>query len=338
MNGVMALRIGYKASAEQFAPRELVEYAVSAEELGLDSALVSDHFLPWRHAGGHAPFGQSWLAAVGERTSRISLGTSVLTPTFRYNPAVLAQTFATLGLLYPGRVMLGVGTGEALNEIAVSGREWPQFKERFARLREAIRLIRALWTEQGVSFQGEYYATVGATIYDRPEQPVPIYVAAGGPVVARYAGRTADGFICTSGKGMQLYTEELVPALASGAAAAQRDPAGIDRMIEIKLSYDRDPDKALQNCRFWAPLSLTAEQKSRVESAVEMERLADELPIEQVARRWIVASDPDTAMAQIQPYLDAGFNHLVFHGPGRDQERFLVQFADDVLPRLRSAG
>ena len=107
-------------------------------------------------------------------------------------------------------------------------------------------------------------------------------------------------------------------------------------MIEIKMSYDRDPDTALENCRFWAPLSLTAEQKHSVDSAVEMERLADELPIEQVAKRWIVASDPDAAMAQIQPYLDAGLNHLVFHGPGDDQERFLTQFAEDVLPRLRA--
>jgi coenzyme F420-dependent glucose-6-phosphate dehydrogenase len=332
----VALRIGYKASAEQFAPRELVEYAVRAEQVGLDSAVVSDHFLPWRHNGGHAPFALSWLAAVGERTSRIQLGTSVLTPTFRYNPAVLAQEFATLGLLYPGRVMLGVGTGEALNEIAVSGREWPEFKERFARLREAVRLMRELWTSEDVSFKGEYYTTVGATIYDKPEQPVPVYVAAGGPVVAKYAGRSADGFICTSGKGMELYTEKLLPAVAEGAAAADRDAAGIDRMIEIKMSYDRDPEKALENCRFWAPLSLTADQKNSVDSAVEMERLADELPIEQVAKRWIVASDADAAMAQIQPYVDAGLNHLVFHGPGDDQERFLTQFSEDVLPRLRS--
>ena len=109
------LRIGYKASAEQFAPRELVEYAVRAEEVGLDSVVTSDHFLPWRHEGGHAPASLAWFAAVGERTSRVLIGTSVLTPTFRYNPAVLAQTFGTLGLLYPGRIVLGVGTGEALN-------------------------------------------------------------------------------------------------------------------------------------------------------------------------------------------------------------------------------
>jgi coenzyme F420-dependent glucose-6-phosphate dehydrogenase len=304
----------------------------------LDSVTVSDHFLPWRHEGGHAPFALSWLSAVGERTKRVTLGTSVLTPTFRYNPAVIAQAFATLALLYPNRVFLGVGSGEALNEIAVSGREWPEFKERFARLREAVRLIRELWTQDNVNFDGEYYQLVNANIYDRPEQPVPIYVAAGGPTVAKYAGRAGDGFICTSGKGMELYTDQLLPAVAAGAEAAGRDAADVDRMIEIKLSYDRDPAQALENTRFWAPLSLTPEQKHSVDSAEEMERLADELPIEQVAKRWIVASDPEEALAQIRPYVDAGLNHLVFHGPGHDQERFLTQFSEDVLPLLRKLG
>ncbi|MEU0529552.1 glucose-6-phosphate dehydrogenase (coenzyme-F420) [Amycolatopsis tolypomycina] len=332
------LKVGYKASAEQFGPRDLVEYAVRAEEVGLDSVWVSDHFLPWRHEGGHAPFALAWMPAVAERTKRVQIGTSVLTPTFRYNPAVIAQAFATMSLLSNGRMILGVGTGEALNEIAVSGREWPEFKERFARLRESIRLIRELWTSDNVNFDGDYYQLVNAKIYDRPEQPVPIYVAAGGPVVAKYAGRSGDGFICTSGKGMDLYTEKLMPAVKEGAAAAERDAESIDRTIEIKMSYDRDHEKALENTRFWAPLSLTAEQKHTVSSAEEMERLADELPIEQVAKRWIVASDPDEAVAQIKPYLDAGLNHLVFHGPGHDQERFLTQFSEDVLPKLRALG
>ncbi len=331
----MSIRIGYKASAEQFGPRELVEFAVMAEQVGLDSAMVSDHFLPWRHEGGHAPFSLAWMAAVGERTTRIALGTSVLTPTFRYNPAVVAQAFATMGLMYPGRVILGVGTGEALNEIAVSGMKWPDFKERLARLREAVTVMRELWAGETVSFDGEFYHTVEATIYDRPDVPVPVYVAAGGPVVARYAGRAADGMICTSGKGMDLYTDSLIPALRDGAQQAGRDADEIDRMLEVKLSYDRDPAQALENTRFWAPLSLSAEQKHSVGSAMEMERLADELPIEQVARRWIVASEPGEAIEQIRPYVDAGFNHLVVHGPGHDQERFLTQFADDILPMLR---
>lgn len=330
------IRVGYKASAEQFGPRDLVEYAVRAEELGLDSVTVSDHFLPWRHEGGHAPFALAWMAAVGERTNRVLIGTSVLTPTFRYNPAVIAQAFATMGLLYPGRIMLGVGTGEALNEIAVSGREWPEFKERFARLREAVELIRNLWTQdEGVSSDGPFYKLVDASIYDRPETPVKVYVAAGGPVVARYAGRTADGFIATSGKGMELYTEKLIPAVKEGAEKGERSFDDVDRMLEVKISYDRDPALALENTRFWAPLSLTPEQKHSVQSATEMERLADELPIEQVAQRWIVASDPEEVVRQLQPYLDAGFNHLVMHGPGHDQERFLTQFTSDVLPLLR---
>ena len=332
----MDLKIGYKASAEQFGPRDLVEYSVRAEEVGLDSVWVSDHFLPWRHNGGHAPSALTWMAAVGERTSRVLIGTSVTTPTFRYNPAVMAQTFATLALLYDNRIILGAGTGEALNEVAVSGMTWPDFKERFGRLREAVQFMRRLWTETSVDVTGEYYTLVNASIYDRPERPVPVYIAAGGPMVARYAGRQADGMICTSGKGMDLYTEQLLPAVAEGAAKAGRDPASVSRTIEIKLSYDRDPDAARENTRFWAPLSLTAEQKHTVDSAEEMERLADELPIEQIARRWIVASDPEEALRQIRPYLDAGFDHLVFHGPGHDQDRFLQQFSEDLLPLLRS--
>jgi coenzyme F420-dependent glucose-6-phosphate dehydrogenase len=334
--GFDVLKIGYKASAEQFGPRQLVEYAVLTEQLGLDSVVISDHFLPWRHNGGHAPFSLAWMAAVGERTSRVQIGTSVLTPTFRYNPAVLAQAFATMALLASDRIMMGIGSGEALNEVAVSGREWPDFKERYARLREAVRLMRRLWTEDSVSVEGDYYTLVNAQIYDRPERPVPIYIAAGGPQMAKYVGREGDGFICTSGKGMELYNDKLMPSLAEGAEASGRSVADIDRMIEIKISYDRDADLALENTRFWAPLSLTAEQKHSVQSAEEMERLADELPLDQVAKRWIVTDDPDEAVAQIKPYVDAGLNHLVFHGPGHDQERFLSQMAADVIPKLRA--
>ncbi|WP_433592082.1 glucose-6-phosphate dehydrogenase (coenzyme-F420) [Nocardia sp. CA-145437] len=333
------LKLGYKASAEQFGPRELVELAVAAEEHGLDSATVSDHFQPWRHNGGHAPFSLAFLAAVGERTNRIQLGTSVLTPTFRYNPAVIAQAFATLGCLYPDRIMLGVGSGEALNEIATGFQgEWPEFKERFARLRESVELMRALWTGDRVDFDGEYYKTVGASIYDVPKGGIPVYIAAGGPLVARYAGRAGDGFICTSGKGMDLYTEKLMPAVAEGAAKAGRAADDIDRMIEIKISYDTDPALALENTRFWAPLSLTAEQKHSITDPMEMEAAADALPIEQIAKRWIVASDPDQAVEQIKPYLDAGLNHLVFHAPGHDQRRFLDLFERDLAPRLRALG
>jgi coenzyme F420-dependent glucose-6-phosphate dehydrogenase len=338
-NSVAEFKLGYKASAEQFGPRELVELAVAAEAHGMDSASVSDHFQPWRHEGGHAPFSLAWMTAVGERTKRLQLGTSVLTPTFRYNPAVIAQAFATMGCLYPDRIFLGVGTGESLNEIATGYEgEWPDFKERYARLRESVRLMRELWLGDRVDFEGEYYHTKGASIYDVPEGGIPIYIAAGGPQVAKYAGRAGDGFICTSGKGEELYKDKLIPAMKEGAEAAGKNPDDIDRMIEIKISYDTDPDLALENTRFWAPLSLTAEQKTNIHDPLEMEKAADELPIEQVAKRWIVASDPDEAVAKVKDYVDWGLNHLVFHAPGHDQRRFLELFQKDLEPRLRRLG
>jgi len=339
---VAELKLGYKASAEQFAPRELVELAVAAEEHGMDSATVSDHFQPWRHEGGHAPWSLAWMAAVGERTNRLVLGTSVLTPTFRYNPAVIAQAFATMGCLYPDRIFLGVGTGEALNEIATgwNGRDtsehgWPEFKERFARLREAVNLIRTLWRGERISFEGEYYKTEKATIYDKPDVEIPIYVAAAGALVAKYAGRTGDGFICTSGKKRELYTETLLPKVAEGIAAGGAKARPYDHMIEVKVSFDTDKERALQDTRHWAALALTPEEKMSVEDPVEMQRLADALPLERAASRWIVSSDPDEQVEKIGYYVGLGFNHLVFHAPGPDQARFLDLYGKEVLPRLR---
>lgn len=337
----MTLTLGYKASAEQFAPRELVEIAVAAEAHGMESVFASDHFQPWRHQGGHAPFSLAWMAAVGERTSTIRIGTSVMTPTFRYNPAVLAQAFASLGVLYPGRVIAGFGTGEALNEIATGFRgageqDWPAFKERFGRLRESVRLMRELWVGDRVSFEGEFYSTHDASIYDVPEGGVPVYIAAGGPVVAKYAGRAGDGFICTSGKGAELYVEQLIPAVKEGAAASGRSFDDLDRMIEIKLSYEETEEAALENTRFWSPLSLSKEQKHDITDPIEMEKAADALPIEQIAKRWIVGTDPDRVVADIKQYVDWGFNHLVFHAPGHDQRRFLQLFERDLAPRLRA--
>jgi coenzyme F420-dependent glucose-6-phosphate dehydrogenase len=282
------------------------------------------------------------MAAVGERTSQVRIGTSVMTPTFRYNPAVLAQAFASLGCLYPGRVIAGFGTGEALNEIATGFRgageqDWPEFKERFARLREAVRLMRALWTgEDQVSFEGDYYSTHDASIYDRPEGGVPVYIAAGGPTVAKYAGRAGDGFICTSGKGAELYVDQLIPAVTEGAAASGRKFEDLDRMIEIKVSYEETEEAALENTRFWSPLSLSKEQKHDITDPIEMEQAADALPIEQIAKRWIVGTDPDRVVADIKQYVDWGFNHLVFHAPGHDQRRFLELFERDLAPRLRA--
>ena len=330
------LTLGYKASAEQFGPRDLLEFSVKAEQVGFDSVMISDHFQPWRHTGGHAPYSFSWLGALGERTSRILMGTSVVTPTFRYHPSIIAQAMGTLGALYPGRVMLGVGTGESLNEVPAIGIEWPPFKERFGRLKEAMELMRRLWSEERVTYDGQYYHTANATIYDRPDTPVPVYVAAAGPSAAKLAGRVGDGFICTSGKAPELYRETLLPSVREGLAKANRAPDSIDYMIEMKVSFDTDHARAMDDTRHWAALALKPEEKTGVEDPMQMERLADALPVERAASRWIVSTDADEHVERIAPYVELGFKHLVFHAPGPDQARFLEIYAKQVLPRLRA--
>ena len=329
------LKLGYKASAEQFGPTELLEFSRLAEQTGFDSVFISDHFQPWKHHGGHAPFSLAWLGALGALTSRITIGTSVMTPTFRYHPAVVAHAFATLGVMFPDRIVLGVGTGESLNEVPSTGMTWPDFKERFARLREAVTLMRRLWTEERVTFEGQYYSTKDATIYDRPAAPVPIYVAAAGALIARYAGRMGDGLICTSGKAGELYTETILPKVLEGRGEADARATDYTRMIEVKVSFDTDMKRAMEDTRHWAVLALTPEEKTSVHNPEEMERLAAELSAERAASRWIVSSDPDEHVEGIRAYVDLGFTHLVFHAPGPDQERFIRLYAEHILPRLR---
>jgi coenzyme F420-dependent glucose-6-phosphate dehydrogenase len=334
---VKAVRFGYKASNEQFPPVELLDYGILAEECGFDSVFISDHLQPWRHDGGHAPFAMSWLGALGARTERITIGTSVLTPTFRYHPAIVAQAFATLGCLYPGRVVLGLGSGESMNEVPL-GVEWPEGKVRFARFREAVELIRKLWAEERVTFEGEYYRTDKATIYDRPDEPVPLWLAGSGPAATRFAGRAGDGYITTSGKDPSLYTDTLLPAVREGAEKAERSLDDLDMMIEVKVSFDHSREDAMEATRFWGALGLTPEQKAGVEDPVEMQRLADDLSVEQTAKRFIVSTDPDEHVERIKTYIDLGFNHLVFHAPGPDQAAFLQLYGEEILPRLRGLG
>jgi coenzyme F420-dependent glucose-6-phosphate dehydrogenase len=331
------IRFGYKASAEQFPPTELLRYGVRAEEVGFDSVFVSDHFQPWRHDGGHAPAALPWLGALAARTGRVLIGTSVLTPTFRYHPAVVAQAFATLGCLAPGRVVLGVGSGESLNEVPL-GVGWPDGKERFARLKEAVTLIQQLWTEDRVTFDGTFYRTDKATIYDKPDVPVPVYIGASGPAATRLAGRIADGFITTSGKGHDLYTGTLLPAVREGAEKAERKLDDIDLMIEVKVSFHPDRDQARQDTTHWGALALSPEEKTGVEDPIEMQTRADALPVERTEARWIVSSDPDEHAAKVGEYLDMGFKHLVFHAPGPEQDEFLTRYSSDILPRLRDRG
>jgi coenzyme F420-dependent glucose-6-phosphate dehydrogenase len=273
------------------------------------------------------------MGALIERTCHANIGTSVITPTFRHHPSTIAQGFATLTCLAPGRIFLGVGSGESLNEVPPTGIDWPEGPERLKRLKESLALIRQLWSEERVTFEGDYYSTRSATIYDLPDAPPPIYVAAAAPLASRYAGATADGFITTSGKPKELYTEKLLPALTEGAEKAGRSLADLDLLMEIKLSYHPDLEQAKSDCDFWAPLALPAEMKHGVEDPVELERLSKDPSVDPTSR-FICTNDPDEAVERIGAYVEMGFTNLVFHYPGADQIGFIDRFEADLRPRI----
>ena len=199
------IKFGWKAGAEQYPPSALLDYAVIAEQAGFDLLDVSDHFHPWSEAG-QASFAWTWLGAAAARTNRITLGPGLTAPILRYHPSIVAQAAATLACLAPGRTYLAVGTGEALNEYSSIG-DWPGYVERQARLAEAIALIRALWTGDEVTFDGDFFRTRKARLYTRPEAAIPLYVSSLSPGSAAFAGKHGDGLLtvvgnrreCTSG-------------------------------------------------------------------------------------------------------------------------------------------
>jgi coenzyme F420-dependent glucose-6-phosphate dehydrogenase len=260
-SNAQAPRYGYKASAEQFPPRQLVEYGVSAERHGFEIVAVSDHFQPWRHHGGHAPNALVYLAALGERTERVTLATSVLTPTLRYQPAVIAQVFATLACLNPGRVLLGIGSGEAMNETPSTGIQWPKFKERSERLSESVALIRELWNGERISFQGNYYRTVNATIYDRPDEPVPIYLAAGGPKAAALAIEVKVSYDHDATYAKDACRPWAALALSAEEKGGTEDPLEMERLAEgaadrahTRFIVSDDPDEVMEKIGFYVGL------------------------------------------------------------------------------------
>lgn len=322
-------QIGYVLSHEQFRTPDLLEFGAAAERAGFDMLWTSDHFHPWQDNQGHA--GQAWvtLAALGQRVG-IPFGTGVTCPSFRYHPAIVAQAFASLGVLYPGRVFLGLGSGEALNETAVTG-EWGDFGEREERFVEAVSIIRRLFTGEWTTFKGDYYEVGPAKLYDLPAQPVPLYLAASGPKAMHTAGRLGDGLISD---GETIVMPEMQEQFADGAREAGKDPNTLTKHAELFV-YVGTQEEAEPATRLWRFLPKAWEEHVNNPDPRDIERAAlAGTSADEVMQKWVVGTDPQTHIRKIQELADGGATHIYIH-PGNDDQMGAIRFYQrEVLPKI----
>jgi TAT-translocated FGD2 family F420-dependent dehydrogenase len=326
---INARMIGFMLAHEQFPVTELVALGVAAEQAGFDLLATSDHLQPWQANERHA--GQAWvtMSALGERTHRVWIGPTVTCPTFRYNPAVVAEGFASLSQLYPGRIFLGIGSGEALNEEAATG-TWPKWPERSERLVEATDIIRKLWTGEQVVHAGKYY-NVNAKLYDRPAGNVPLLMAANvGPKAMYRSGRYGDGLVTDPQSWKQHKTE-----FEKGAKAAGKDPRQMPVLVEqfVVVGDVKEAERSAELWRF-LPNAFKTYFNIRDPQAIE-NRAGVELPLEKVYAKWPISTDPDVHAKTLVELFNSGATIVNVHSGQSDQRRVIDFYGEQVLPRVR---
>lgn len=329
----MKLRFGLFAAHEQYDPKSLLDHVLLAENYGFDTIWTSDHFHPWAHSNAHCGFSWVWIASALEKTKKLKIGTGVTAPILRYHPAIIAQAFATLEFLYPNRVFLGLGTGEPMNETPL-GYKWPNYKERYERLEEAVKIIKMLWEKEFVSFKGKYFTLRKANLYTKPRTKIPIYIAACGPTTAYLAGKYANGFLTLPAAKEKC--KELFLAIEKGAKDSNRDPSSIEKVIEMEISYDKDFNKALKAARFWSGV-LFADlfNLANVHDPREIEKYGKMANDEALKNVWFITSSIDEIISEVEKYIKLGFTHIQFLSSSPSQENFIKTIGEKVIPYLK---
>jgi coenzyme F420-dependent glucose-6-phosphate dehydrogenase len=330
-------KVGYLAALEQYQPPVALEHAKHAKRAGFDAIWATDHFHPWVHTGASAGFAWTWMASAAAQIADVSFGTAVSSPLGRYNPGLIAQGFSTLSQLYPGRIVLGLGTGEAINEIPL-GYKFPGFKERHARMEESLKIIRGLWEGKTLSSRGKYYPMKKARLYTKPTGKIPIYLAASGVKSAELAGKYADGLMTVSKLGVEPgpYLSMMMDAVKAGAAKAGRDPALIDKSTLIKVSYDDDYDRALKACRFWATTLIPWPIKTLMGDPVDVESMAKLISDDAIKAYFVVSNDPEEHLKKLKELVSAGYTNLIVHSTSPDQAKMTEVYGKEVIPHLRA--
>lgn len=323
------LKIGFLNSTEEFGPNDLLDFAVLCDQNGFDTVWFSDHFHPWSHTGAHGTFSWVDIAVALERTKKVQIGSAVTCPTLRYNPAVVAQAFATLDIIYPGRVFLGLGTGEAMNEVPV-GCVWPRFSERYSRLIEAIEVIKALWKRDWVTYRGKYYNLIKANLYDKPRESIPLYIAAFGNRAARLAGKYGDGLMTLPHEGVQ----KLFSEADTAAKEAGKDPSKIEKAALLHISYNNDPTKAIEAARFWGGLLMPIFFDLGVSDPRVVEQHGRLVNDDALKSAFVVTCSVEEVTQRIEKEIKNGFNHFGIAGSG-DVRNFIREFGKKEIPYLK---
>ncbi|GAA1446819.1 TIGR03557 family F420-dependent LLM class oxidoreductase [Nocardiopsis tropica] len=319
------MKVGFKLFAEGFGPREIVEQAVRAEQAGFDFVEISDHFHPWLYSHGHSGFVWSMLAAIAERTETIGLATGVTCPILRVHPAIVAQAAATTALLSEGRFSLGLGSGERLNEHVV-GRGWPNVTTRHRMLREAIDIIRLLWSGGYHSYEGKHLVLEDARVFDLPDEPPPIIVAAGGERAALLASELGDGLFCTE------------PDKALTRAYGESGGVG-PRYGEVPLSWAADEDEALDSAREVFRFGLLGwKVQAELPNPVNFEAATALIDREAMRDAFGYGPDPERHLEAVRQFAEAGFDHLCLVNAGPDPEGFFTFFEEELAGPIRRMG
>ncbi len=336
--------LGYWAAQEQYSMHDLLEYTQEAERVGFETMMTSDHFHPWWHDNAFGNFTWVWMAAAAERTERMQFVTGITAPIYRYHPAIIAQAFASLDVLYPGRMGLGLGTGEALNEVPL-GFDWTRPKTRLKRTKEAIQIIKSLWGENVstgnncskdrdgfLDYNGEYFLIRKAKLYTPPGNRIPLYMASSGPESAKVAAKYSDGLIT------YLKPEEAKDALSAFDSEVKkqgRASEGLEKLAEFKVSFAEDYDRAFESTKFWRATLVKNVFNSDIGDPRKLEEKAKrEVPDEKLAQAIKVTTSIEDCIKPLEEYFRAGFTRVYVHSTSPDEINFLHAFSKKVLPHF----
>ena len=326
-------RISIQAAHEQVNPKDLLSDVMTMDEKGIQRCWTSDHYMPWWDSGASGGAAWPWLGAALARTRNIVIGTGVTAPILRYHPVIVAQVFATLEYMFPNRVFLGIGRGEALNEVT-SGHSWPSNAEKFERLKEAIYLIRKLWTGDWVNFKGNYYWVRDSKLYTKPSNHIPLYLAGIGKQSARLAGEEADGFV-TNELDVEVIREKLFPALKKGAMNSGKDYNSLEKILFLPASYHEDKQKALESIRFWRGAMIKAFFDVDVHDPRKIQENGQIIGDDTLEKKFLVISTAEEAIEKLNKYIELGFTEIVLTNSSPNRNELVELISEKISPYYR---